>query len=293
METSCSSINITSTPDQDPLKLANGKVSLLTFAVSDLEQSYELWCLGKKWPWIYQGDQKRGVSFLALDYFAKHIESQDQCVLQSADRKTMRSIQKVQYAEFPYAEETLDVVPRKIFPNKKDLVRIAREQAEMASVYASSHSEFYFQQSFIAPLDSILTSIYGNRRVFNKTKKSQHLGNDFRAAVGTAIPASNRGRIAHVGNLFYSGKQVVIDHGGNIFSIYAHLSKIHVKIGQVVERGEVIGLSGMTGRVSGPHLHWGVKVGTHLVDGLSLVDVSKLALNDIQISSKVEPLALQ
>ena len=116
--------------------------------------------------------------------------------------------------------------------------------------------------------------------MFNDKKKSQHLGNDLRARTGTKIPAANRGRVVYTGNLFFSGNVVVLDHGMGIFSMYGHLSKILVTEGSVVNQGDVVGLAGATGRVSGPHLHWGVRVNGSWIDGFSLIEASKVHLGD-------------
>ena len=112
--------------------------------------------------------------------------------------------------------------------------------------------------------------------MFNNKKRSQHLGNDFRAAIGVPIPVSNRGRVVYVGNLFFSGNVVVVDHGLDIFTLYGHLSKIKTTKGSIVYIGDIIGLAGMSGRVSGPHLHWGVKINGNSVDGFSLSRESEL-----------------
>jgi murein DD-endopeptidase MepM/ murein hydrolase activator NlpD len=101
---------------------------------------------------------------------------------------------------------------------------------------------------------------------------STHLGNDFRAPEGTPIPTSNTGKVVYVGDLFYSGKTVIVDHGMQLFSMYAHLSKISVAVGATVNRGDIVGLSGATGRASGPHLHWGIKINGEWIDGFSLVE---------------------
>ena len=132
-----------------------------------------------------------------------------------------------------------------------------------------------FNEPFEVPLDSYITSHYGNRRLFNNKKRSQHLGNDFRAAVGVPIPVANKGKVVFTGNLFYSGNVVIVDHGLNIFTAYGHLSKINVQEGMIVNKGTIVGLAGKTGRVSGPHLHWGVKINGSWIDGFSLVEESK------------------
>jgi murein DD-endopeptidase MepM/ murein hydrolase activator NlpD len=117
--------------------------------------------------------------------------------------------------------------------------------------------------------------VYGIKRVYNKAHRGQHLGTDFRAPGGVAVPAVNRGRIMFAGDLFYTGGTVIIDHGMDIFTVYGHLSEVKVEAGQIVNAGDIVALSGNTGRSSGPHLHWGVKIHGHYIDGYSLIDESK------------------
>ena len=137
----------------------------------------------------------------------------------------------------------------------------------------SSSTEKIWQGSFQLPVQSKITSPFGNRRVFNGKLKSYHNGLDFRAPVGTPVFASNSGVVKLAEDLFYSGKVVILDHGNTIFTIYAHLSKIEVKAGRQVEKGQKLGLTGATGRVSGPHLHWGVKVNGTAVNPIQFVQV--------------------
>ena len=145
----------------------------------------------------------------------------------------------------------------------------------LAGLYGQSADTPYFNQPFKAPLDSFITSIYGNKRVYNNDHKSQHLGTDYRAAVGVPIPSVNRGKVLFAGDLFYTGGTVIIDHGMDIFTVYGHLSAVKTEAGKIVEPGEIVGLSGSTGRSSGPHLHWGVKIHGHYVNGYSLIDETK------------------
>lgn len=176
---------------------------------------------------------------------------------------------------YPYPSETLNVARAKVDLSAKDKKRVEREWLITSKLYDNSASYFLFDEPFIVPLKTVRTSIYGTKRLFNNKKSTQHLGNDFRAKIGTPIPVSNRGKVIFTGDLFYTGNVVIVDHGMNIFSNYAHLSKIFVKEGDVINRGEIVGLSGMTGRVTGPHLHWGVKVQGHYIDGFSLVQASE------------------
>jgi murein DD-endopeptidase MepM/ murein hydrolase activator NlpD len=112
------------------------------------------------------------------------------------------------------------------------------------------------------------------RRIFNNQPRGRHSGVDLKAGMGEPIKSSNRGKIVLARNLFFAGNCVIIDHGLDIFSIYCHLSKISVQEGETVEKEQIIGLAGATGRVTGPHLHWSIKVG-----GVNIAPFSLLYLN--------------
>lgn len=171
-----------------------------------------------------------------------------------------------------YKAEQLKVDSKRIKLSKKDQKRADEEQQLLNRVYASSLNDFQFKEAFMQPMNSHVTSVYGTKRVYNKMKKGQHLGIDYRAAIGDKVPATNRGKVVFAGDLFYTGWTVIIDHGLDIFTVYGHLSKTAVLAGNMVEKGELIGYSGNTGRTSGPHLHWGVKIQGQYIDGMSLID---------------------
>ena len=175
-----------------------------------------------------------------------------------------------------YKRDILKVAKDKTNLNKKTQERTIKEALKMKKIYQSNISQQY-ATPFVYPLSSKLTSLYGNARIFNQQIKSYHSGIDFRAKIGTQIKASNDGVIVLAKDLFYCGKCVIINHGNKIFSIYAHLSGFKVKVGEKVSKGKVIALSGKTGRVTGPHLHFGMvlegvkidpRVGIEILNGL-------------------------
>jgi murein DD-endopeptidase MepM/ murein hydrolase activator NlpD len=165
-----------------------------------------------------------------------------------------------------YKKENLNVDPGHVKPNKKNLERIKREKEMIRRIFAGGSEKRLWFGKFKKPLDSMTTSVFGTQRLFNGRHQSYHRGTDFRARVGTPVLASNSGVVRLAENLFYSGNLVIVDHGMDIFTLYAHLSQIQVNDGQAIGRGHQIGLTGATGRVSGPHLHWAVKVNGLYVD---------------------------
>lgn len=195
------------------------------------------------------------------------------CYLKEKDQNLYELFFKVENRE--YKAEKLKVEPKHIVLSPKDQKRADAEQLILNNIYASSPETMMFKTFFEPPMNTVVTSVYGTKRVYNKKKQGQHLGIDYRATIGEKVPSTNAGKVVFAGDLFYTGYTVIIDHGLDIFSVYGHLSKPLVEAGQMIEKGHVIGLSGNTGRTSGPHLHWGVKVQGQYIDGFALVDETK------------------
>ena len=172
-----------------------------------------------------------------------------------------------------YRTDVLKVDPARVNPSKKNIKRARKEARRVKQTYADSSLTGLWQGAFQLPMESEITSPFGNKRLFNGQLKSYHNGVDFRARIGTPVSAANSGVVKTAGDLFYSGNVVIIDHGNMIFTIYAHLSKIEVNVGQQIEKGQQIGLTGASGRVSGPHLHWGVKVNGAAVNPMQFIKV--------------------
>jgi murein DD-endopeptidase MepM/ murein hydrolase activator NlpD len=116
-----------------------------------------------------------------------------------------------------------------------------------------------------------VNSAFGFRRVVNGLARAPHEGVDLKAALGAPVVAANDGRVVLEDNLFFSGNSLFLDHGGGLYTMYFHLSEFRVPTGASVRKGDVIGLAGMTGRVTGPHLHWGARLNGARIDPLDLL----------------------
>lgn len=172
-----------------------------------------------------------------------------------------------------YKSEIINTDPKRVVLSKKNKKRVKKEYEEAMKIYKSSSEKLYINDKFIKPINSKITSSFGKKRVYNGSLKSYHSGTDFRAAIGTAIKASNSGKIVLAENRFYAGNSIVIDHGHGIYTGYYHLSKMHFKKGDMVKKGEVIGLSGNTGRVTGPHLHFSFRINSIQVNPLQAMEL--------------------
>jgi hypothetical protein len=170
-----------------------------------------------------------------------------------------------------FGTRTLKVDPRFVTPPRSALPRIERERARVADAFRSGRPERLWTLPFAAPLEAKAVSSFGVRSVFNGKPRDPHGGADLASPEGAPVSAPNAGRVAIAANHYFAGNVVLIDHGAGVFSILAHLSRIDVAEGATVRRGEPVGLVGHTGRVTGPHLHWAVRVGGARVDPYSLL----------------------
>lgn len=171
-----------------------------------------------------------------------------------------------------YPSETLKVDNRKVNPRKRDRIRIKRELVEINEVYRTETRTRYWQGAFAHPINSAITDGFGAKRLYNGQLRNYHGGMDFKAVIGTPIRSAGAGRVLLAKDLFYSGGTVIIDHGYGLLTMYFHMSKIGVKKGQPVSAQELLGLSGKTGRVTGPHLHFQVVVHEVKVNPLNLFE---------------------
>ncbi len=158
-----------------------------------------------------------------------------------------------------------------IAPPPQELERIRREQELLQDIYNCITPEWLGTGSFIPPLDQEAFPNFGQRRIYNKRPPSVHAGVDIGAPWGAPIRAANSGKVVLASSLYFSGKTVIIEHGQGVFSIYGHMSKFLVKRGDVIKKGALIGKVGSTGRSTGPHLHWALKIYESRVDPFALV----------------------
>ncbi len=156
---------------------------------------------------------------------------------------------------------------RMVSPTKKDIERHYKEKPLMVAALKKWSENNNIQTNFILPVEGRLSSIFGLKRIYNKQKRiRRHTGLDIAAPQGSNIKSPAKGTVIRTGSYFFTGNTVFIDHGQGLVTMYCHLNKTHVKAGQKLIQGESIGTVGMTGRVSGPHLHWVVSLNNTKVD---------------------------
>jgi len=173
-----------------------------------------------------------------------------------------------------YSEQRLKVEPRTVDLSPEDQARYERERAHQALVMATlTEPPHTASLRMRAPTPGRRSSSFGLRRIFNGQPRNPHSGMDIAAATGTAVVSPLPARVIDTGDYFFNGNTVWLDHGGGLLSLMCHLSAIDVKPGDVLKTGERLGAVGATGRVTGPHLHWGVMLNRTMVDPALFLDV--------------------
>jgi murein DD-endopeptidase MepM/ murein hydrolase activator NlpD len=167
----------------------------------------------------------------------------------------------------------LTVEAKYVAPPLEVLARIRKESEQVGAIFGAVSPERLWKGPFLRPVPGPAISAFGKRSVYNGVPRSPHSGTDFRGATGTRVRAPNAGRIVLAADLYYSGNTVILDHGQGLYSYFGHLSAFSVRAGDMVATGDVVGRVGATGVVTGPHLHWSVRLAGARVDPLSLVHV--------------------
>ena len=167
----------------------------------------------------------------------------------------------------------LTVDPAFVNPPPEAVDRINREAAELNDLWSHSEPTRLWNGGFVRPVPDEANSAFGTRSILNGEARSPHSGADFNSATGTPIKAPNAARVVLAGDRYFTGNTVMLDHGLTLFSLFAHLSEVDVHVGDTVAAGDVVGKVGATGRVTGPHLHWSVRLNGARIDPLSLLAV--------------------
>jgi murein DD-endopeptidase MepM/ murein hydrolase activator NlpD len=217
-------------------------------------------------------DGSRPLALLGLDVAAKA----QSCVLEitsehsDGSAETFRQDLIVESKEFP--KKNFLIAQSMLNPPAAEAERVKREADLIAAVLSVVSPKWLASGSFLSPLpDYEPYPNFGQRRIYNKTTTSTHAGVDIAAPWGTPVKAANAGRVVLAGRFYLSGNTVIIDHGLGVFTYYCHFSKLLVKRGDIVKKGDLIAKVGNTGRSTGPHLHWSLRILNNRVDPFSLV----------------------
>jgi murein DD-endopeptidase MepM/ murein hydrolase activator NlpD len=228
--------------------------------------------------WQEAGGEARQKGLVGVDLEKAPGEYELKATGQTANGENITCSAKLEVKEGKFATEKLTVGKQFVEPSAEQIKRANEERQKLRDIFDRVTPERLWDGKFRIPLEGVTTgSNFGKRRILNGNPGSPHSGTDFPAPTGTPVHAAQRGRVVLAEELFFSGNTVVLDHGLGVYTFYGHLSEIGVKVGDALEAGAVLGKVGATGRVTGPHLHWGLTVERARVNPLQIV---KLLANE-------------
>ena len=181
---------------------------------------------------------------------------------------------EIQVASEDFRTQHLTLPKEKVDLDEETLKRVNREKEEIDKIWDISTAGPLWDGNFMKPVEGVIDDNFGFRRIINGEPRSPHTGIDIDAPEGAPVYAANQGRVVFTGNQFFSGKGLVIDHGLGLLTMYFHLSEILVTEGEGVKKGQVIARVGKTGRATGPHLHWGLRLNGARVNPASMLNLS-------------------
>ena len=213
------------------------------------------------------------LAFIGLDLDAPAGPATLRATLHDASGRVIKKTETLDVSPGKFPVQTLQVEQKFVTPAKSDAERAEGEAVKVHELYTHGEEKRLFDGSFAAPILGAATARFGERRVFNGQPRSPHSGMDLKAKKGTPVRSPAAGKVVLAGPLYFSGNTIILDHGLGITTLYAHLSRMLVKRGDLVKKGQLIGKVGATGRVTGPHLHWALKFHEARVDPYSLVSL--------------------
>ena len=253
--------------------VAPGEAVLLTCTASTDLASVRGTAFGA--PFVgFAGDSPRTWhALVGIDLDTKPGRSLVEIEARTADGSLLRAGYPLTVVPKTFSTRRLFVAPEFVTPPASEQARIERERVMLTRVLAGVSPRRLWGDGFARPTDGELISLYGVRSVFNGQPRAPHRGVDFRGATGTPVSAPAGGLVVLAEGLYFAGTTVILDHGLGVFSMLCHLSRVDARKGAVAARGDIIGAVGATGRVTGPHLHWTLRVGPASVDPLSVLSV--------------------
>jgi len=261
-----SGIDVTLTPS----RVGQGEVALLSIQKLGKAKPTATW-MGKKITLLYETKNDAWEGFIGADLTTK--PGRYKLKINFTNSNKTHAI-TVNVPARDYGVRRLTLPKEMVELDASALKRVRRESKIIKKLFISSGKNPLWVGRWIRPVPGMIVGPFGRRSIINGMQRSPHSGVDLKAAEGDPIKAINRGTVALVAHLFFSGLSIVIDHGGGIQSMYFHLSKDLVKVGQLVEKGAIIGLAGSSGRATGPHLHFGIRLNNRRIDPIKLIEIS-------------------
>jgi murein DD-endopeptidase MepM/ murein hydrolase activator NlpD len=258
-----------------PKVVNQGRVCLIRVSGSRPFPAVEGEFRGGKIPMALEPRRKTYEGLLGIDMDGRPGKYPIRLRAKGESGKIYEGVNFLEVKKVDFKTQTLKLPPGMVELDPKTLERVNQEGKRLDDLFAKVRVERLWKGAFLRPVPGQISTGFGLRRVINGQTKNPHSGVDMRAEEGAPIFASNNGIAILVDELFFTGKSVLIDHGWGIYSMYFHLSEILVREGDPIAKGAVLGRVGSTGRSTGPHLHWGIKIRGARVDPLSLLKLTE------------------
>lgn len=251
--------------------LVRGDLILLRVRGVESDNVQAVW-MDKEIPLVHNPDGGLWYGFLAADL------NQKPGVYPVAVRVPSRGLERyfdIRVNDRDYGVRKIRLPRAMVELDEASLQRVKREAQAVNTLWDAGCRHPEWEGSFRMPVDHKIVGPFGQKSIINKRKRSPHTGVDIRGKTGAPVRAANSGSVVLVADHFFTGKSVYVDHGSCIFSMYFHLDSIQVDEGAPIEKGQILGRVGATGRATGPHLHWGVRVNSTRVNPLTLIELSR------------------
>ncbi len=194
-------------------------------------------------------------------------------VFEDEKGKKVKKNYKIKVRPTKFGVQRLTLPKEMVELDEETLKRVRLEQEKIGKVWNIFTEKYLWEGNFISPAEGELSSNFGLRRIINGEPRNSHNGIDFAAPEGASVYAPNHGKAVFIDELFFSGKSLIIDHGFGLFTMYFHLSEILVNDGEEIKKGQLIAKVGKSGRATGPHLHWGMRLNGARVNPISIVNL--------------------
>lgn len=251
------------------IEIAQGELKEVNIAGASLETVDGV--LGEQKIFFFPNGSDKFTALVGVDVDAKPVMSKLRVRARGSGQERSLEI-PLQVRAKTFHQESFTVPPTFDQLTPENLEEIRREQTAFARAFAAPSATRLWDAPFVRPVPhQESASSFGRRRIINGRPRAPHSGLDLSAPAGTEVRASNHGKVILAGDFFYSGGSIVLDHGGGLFTMYFHLSDVRVGEGLLVRKGDVLALSGATGRVTGAHLHWGARLASARIDPLELL----------------------
>jgi murein DD-endopeptidase MepM/ murein hydrolase activator NlpD len=252
-------------------EMARGDVILLSVKAGREETPRITW-MKKEIALVYSDTNAAWQGFLAADLNQK--KGAYKALIRIASSGFEKTF-NIRVIDKDYGVRNLTLPKEKVDLDAESLKRVKVEAAVVNALWSAQEPLPAWKGIFLMPVEGDVVGTFGKRSVINSMERSPHTGIDQKGDAGTPVRAINNGRVVLIADHFFTGNTLFLDHGGGIISMYFHLDKVLVNDGDIINKGQTIGLVGATGRVTGPHLHWGIRVNGARVNPLTLVGLSR------------------